>query len=98
MTAASADFAVDASEETKVNAHTNKVVATIGKNRVQLDFAPKAMRLLTELKTKTEAGSYAEVIRNALKLYDGVITEVENGSKFLIVDKNGVVVPFKIFL
>jgi hypothetical protein len=43
-------------------------VRSVGKSRVQLDLTPRAMKLLTGLKEKTEAGSYAEVIRNALKL------------------------------
>jgi hypothetical protein len=68
------------------------------KSRVQLDFSPRAMTILNELKEKTEAGSYAEVIRNALKLYDGLITEVENGAEFMIRNKDKTVSPFKMFL
>ncbi len=73
-------------------------VRSIGKSRVQLDLTPRAMKLLTDLKNKTEAGSYAEVIRNALKLYDGLITEAENGNRFLLQDKAGNIAPFKMFL
>ncbi len=71
---------------------------SIGKTRVQFDLTPRAMALLTELKEKTDASSYAEVVKNALKLYDGLISEVEKGSEFLIRDKNGQVAPFKFFL
>ena len=46
----------------------------------------------------TEAASYAEVIRNALKLYDGLITEAEAGAAFLVRGANGDVSPFKMFL
>jgi hypothetical protein len=73
-------------------------VRSIGRSRVQLDLTPKAMKLLTDLKNKTEAGSYAEVIRNALKLYHGLITETENGNGFLVQDKAGNIAPFKMFL
>ncbi len=73
-------------------------IRSIGKTRVQFDLTPRAMALLTELKEKTDAASYAEVVKNALKLYDGLITEVEKGSEFLIRDKDGLVAPFKMFL
>lgn len=68
------------------------------KARVQLDLTPRSMNLLAELKDKTEASSYAEVIRNALKLYDGLITEAEAGAEFYLKDKQGKLVPFKMFL
>ena len=54
--------------------------------------------LLTELKEKTDAATYAEVVKNALKLYDGLISETEKGAEFLIHDKDGQVVPFRMFL
>ena len=69
-----------------------------GKSRVQFDLSPRAMELLTELKEKTEAPSYAEVFKNAMKLYAGLIEEVERGSKFMIEDKDGRIGPFKFFL
>jgi hypothetical protein len=73
-------------------------IRSIAKTRVQLDFSPRAMALLTELKEKTEAASYAEVIRNALKLYDGLITEAENGATFLVRGANGDMSPLKLFI
>lgn len=68
------------------------------KTRVQLDLSPRAMALLAELKEKTDASSYAEVLKNAMKLYDGLISEVERGSEFLIRDKDGKVSEFRMFL
>jgi hypothetical protein len=56
------------------------------------------MALLTGLKEKTEAASYAEVFRNAMKLYDGIISELERGAEFLIRDKDGKVCEFRMFL
>ena len=73
-------------------------VRSIAKARVQFDLTPRAMSQLTELKEKTDAASYAEVVKNALKLYDGLITEVENGNEFLIRDRKGKVSPFRMFL
>ncbi|MBS0279393.1 MAG: ribbon-helix-helix protein, CopG family, partial [Proteobacteria bacterium] len=45
--------------------------------RVQLEMPPQAMDRLTRLKEKTEAASYAEVIRNALRLYEALVDEHE---------------------
>jgi hypothetical protein len=68
------------------------------KNRVQLDFAPRSMERLNALKAKTEAASYAEVVKNALRLYEALIEETEGGKQFLVRDENGVVSPFRLFL
>jgi hypothetical protein len=68
------------------------------KVRVQLDLAPRSLERLNALKDKTEASSYAEVVKNALKLYEGLIEEVEAGKQFLIRDENGVVAPYRLFL
>ena len=73
-------------------------VRSIGKSRVQFDLSPRAMKLLIDLKDKTEAASYAEVFKNALKLYDGLIGEAERGGEFLVRDKDGKVSTLKLFL
>jgi len=67
------------------------------KTRVQFDLPPRAMKILAELKDKTDASSYAEVFKNALKLYDGIITEVEKGKQFLVRDASGETTEFKMF-
>jgi hypothetical protein len=67
------------------------------KTRVQFDLPPRAMKILAELKDKTDASSYAEVFKNALKLYDGIITEVEKGKQFLVRDASGDTTEFKMF-
>ena len=66
-----------------------KVDQKVKKDRVQLDFAPRAMERLNALKAKTEASSYAEVVKNALRIYEALIEETESGKKFLVQDKNG---------
>lgn len=68
------------------------------KTRVQFDLPPRSMKILTELKDKTDATSYAEVFKNALKLYDGIISEVEKGKQFLVRDASGNMTEFKMFL
>ena len=71
---------------------------TLKKYRVQLDFAPRSMERLNALKLKTEAASYAEVVKNALRLYEALIEETEHGKQFLVRDAAGTVAPFRMFL
>ena len=66
--------------------------------RVQLEMPPQAMERLQQLKEKTEAASYAEVIRNALRLYEALIAEAERGAEFQVKGPDGVSVPYRIFL
>ena len=70
----------------------------VPKNRVQFDLPPRSMERLNALKLKTEASSYAEVVKNALRLYEALIEEVESGKQFLVRDENGVVSPYRLFL
>lgn len=66
--------------------------------RVQLELPVKSMERLTTLKTKAEASSYSEVIKNALRLYEAMIEEVEAGNEIFIKYKEKeVIVPYKIF-
>lgn len=66
--------------------------------RVQMDLPPRSMERLASLKEKTEAASYAEVIKNALRLYEALIREVDQGNEFLVRDKDGNLVPYKLFV
>ncbi|MEX1152794.1 ribbon-helix-helix protein, CopG family [Parvibaculum sp.] len=66
--------------------------------RVQLEMPPQAMERLQQLKDKTEAASYAEVIRNALRLYEALIDEAERGAEFQVKGPDGMAVPYRIFL
>ncbi|ABS61742.1 hypothetical protein Plav_0119 [Parvibaculum lavamentivorans DS-1] len=66
--------------------------------RVQLELPPQAMERLQQLKDKTEAASYAEVIRNALRLYEALIQEADRGAEFQVKGPDGVAVPYRIFL
>ena len=47
--------------------------------RVQLEMPPQAMERLQRLKERTEAASYAEVIRSALRLFEALVDEHEKG-------------------
>ena len=66
--------------------------------RVQLEMPPQAMERLQKLKDKTEAASYAEVIRNALRLFEALVEEHEKGAEFSLRRPDGEVVQYKIFV
>ena len=68
------------------------------KNRVQFDLPPRSMERLNALKLKTEASSYAEVVKNALRLYEALIEETESGKQFLVRDASGQISPYRLFL
>ena len=66
--------------------------------RVQLELPPQAMERLQRLKERTEAASYAEVIRNALRLLEALVDEHEKGSEFALKRPDGETVAYKIFV
>jgi hypothetical protein len=74
------------------------VKTRVPKNRVQFDLPPKSMERLNALKAKTEAASYAEVLKNALRLYEALIEETERGNEFMVRNAEGVVTPYRMFL
>jgi len=69
-----------------------------GTTRVQLEMPPQAMERLTRLKEKTEAASYAEVIRNALRVFEALADEHDKGSEFSLKRQDGQTVAYKILL
>jgi Arc/MetJ-type ribon-helix-helix transcriptional regulator len=66
--------------------------------RVQLEMPPQAMERLTRLKEKTEAASYAEVIRNALRVFEALMDEHEKGAEFQLKRAEGETVSYRIFV
>jgi len=66
--------------------------------RVQLEMPPQAMERLQRLKEKTEAASYAEVIRNALRVFEALLQEHEAGAEFTLKRPSGETVAYKVFL
>ena len=69
-------------------------------NQTAFSFAKamEAMERLQRLKEKTEAASYAEVIRNALRVFEALVQEHENGAEFSLKRPDGETVAYKIFL
>ena len=66
--------------------------------RVQLEMPPQAMERLQRLKEHTEAASYAEVIRNALRVFEALMDEHEKGAEFMLKRADGEMVAYKIFV
>jgi hypothetical protein len=64
---------------------------------VSLNFSDEAAARLAALLEKTEADDYGEVIKNALRLYEALITLQENGRSFLTRDDAGNVIPLAVF-
>jgi Arc/MetJ-type ribon-helix-helix transcriptional regulator len=57
--------------------------------RVQLELPESAMERLRTLREKTEAASYAEVIKNSLRLYEALIKEAEGGNQVCVKNADG---------
>ncbi len=66
--------------------------------RVQLEMPPQAMERLQKMKDRTEAASYAEVIRNALRLFEALMDEHEKGAEFQLKRGDGETVSYRIFV
>lgn len=65
--------------------------------RVQFELPPSTYERLCSLKDKTEAASYTEVVKNALKLYELLLGESEAGGKFLVKSQDGSLKEYVLF-
>jgi hypothetical protein len=71
------------------------------KTRVQFDFTSEALDRLDVMKDKTHVKTRAEVIRNALRLFEWFVEEANIDSTVKIVDKDDEIisqVPAKLIL
>lgn len=66
--------------------------------RVQMELPPLAIERLKVLKDKTEAASYAEVTKNAYRLYDMLIEMQQSGRALLVKEPSGEIRELQIFL
>lgn len=64
--------------------------------RIQMEMPPRSVERLKRLQEVTEAASYAEVMKNALRLYEALIEEVEAGNE-IMVKRGKDTVPLLIF-
>lgn len=67
------------------------------KTRIQLDFPPASVARLNALKDRTEAASYAEVIRNALRLYEWAIEVGGANARMVVTRDDGTTEIVRIF-
>ena len=65
--------------------------------RVQLELPGRAFARLDRLKTETEAATYAEVIRNELKLYAALIDHHKAGNTIILQDRDGTTSNLTVF-
>lgn len=66
--------------------------------RVQIEMPEKSFDRLNLLKEKTEATSYAEVLKNALRLYESIIMQYDDGKRLLLRDKEGNLTEYEVFV
>jgi len=57
------------------------------KQRVQFDFSPEALQRLEDLKEHVDASTKAEVVRNALKIYEWFVTQVDPNAVIEVKDQ-----------
>jgi hypothetical protein len=65
--------------------------------RVQLELPEKSMERLLSLREKTEAASYAEVMKNALRLYENMVNQYEDGKRIYLKDPQGQLIEYEVF-
>jgi hypothetical protein len=61
------------------------------KTRISLDLSPTAFERLSSLETLTDADSKADLIRDALRLYEYLVKQSLKGSRIQCVSTNGTV-------
>jgi hypothetical protein len=66
--------------------------------RVQLELPPGTMACLQRLKEKSEAASYAGVVRNALRVFEALLDEHGGGAEFFIKRPDGETVSYKVLM
>lgn len=59
------------------------------KIRITLDLTPDLYRRLERLETMAQAGSKATLIRDALRVYEFIVTRTVEGCGFRLVSKRG---------
>jgi hypothetical protein len=60
----------------------------VTRHRVQLDFSPGAYKRLRELREKADARTNADLVRNALRLYEWYLNAKNDNYKINLI-KNG---------
>jgi hypothetical protein len=66
--------------------------------RVQMELAEKSAARLKNLLVDTEATSYAEVMKNALRLYEAMIERHKAGEVIMLKKPDGTMTILEIFV
>ena len=56
------------------------------RHRLQIDFSPEAHERLMRIRERSEAATNAEVVRNALRLYDWFLDQRARNSRLQLVE------------
>src|SRR6266700_5976851 len=73
-----------------------KHMDTKNKERLQFDFTPESLERLDRMKELAQASTRAEVVRNALKLYEWFLNDIEPENTIKVFDKdNEIISAFK---
>lgn len=59
--------------------------------RLQIDFSPEAVKRVVALRERVHAKSNAEVVRDALRLYEWFLDQQQEGLRIQLVNKDNVV-------
>lgn len=76
-------MAINKNEETQTDKDA-------GRHRLQLDFSQEAYERLAQIKEKSEARTNAEVVRNALRLYEWFLDLKRKNAKIHVVEGDAV--------
>jgi hypothetical protein len=72
-------------------------VRTRKNQRLNMVLPPQTLTRLENLREKTEATSYVEVVKNALRLYEAFIEDTVSGKEILSRDPGGQLTTYKLF-
>ena len=64
----------------------NSTKAVDKRHRLQLDFSPEAFERLLRIKEMSDASTNAEVVRNALRLYDWFLDQKDKGRRLQLLE------------
>ena len=67
-------------------------------HRIQFQFSPEAYTRLNDLRDRVEATSYAELVRNALRIYEWVLDQEKEGYSFALIKDDKLVKEIKFVL
>jgi hypothetical protein len=66
--------------------------------RLNMLLPKKTVDRLNTLKKETEASSSAEVVKNALRLYEAIVSDAKEGKEFCAIDKDGKITSYRLFV